>query len=223
MDRAEQKKQILIELQTRSKADELDAKSLRAAIQSSGFKSDYRYRKVRIDGRFLPEHTLFVDRQVMQTKVGYLVVTPFRPTGTDDVMLVARGWVPAGDDRQALPDIRTPVESVELSGRLNVLTPPPPLWDERYSVMLDEVWQFLPEAELEARLGFAVLPLMLELAPSTPAPVGFKIQWPAIDDQWVAKHSAYAFQWFAMAAAFVVACLVLVFRRQHRKTANEDA
>lgn len=222
LDRAEHKRQILVQLQTRSNADELNADSLSDASKSVAFKSDYRYRKVRIDGKFLPEHTLFVDRQVMQTQVGYLVVTPFRPTEADFVVLVARGWIAAGEDRQVLPELSTPDELIELRGRLNELTPPPPLWDNRYDVVQNKVWQFLPEAQLEQQMGYEVLPLMLELAPSTPKPIGLKIQWPAIDDKWVAKHTAYAFQWLAMAAAFVVACLVLVFRRKHRKTSDSD-
>ena len=83
LDRAEQKRQILSNLQSRSSAPLLNAESLGAAIQSPEFESEYRYRQVSINGEFLPEQTLFVDRQVVQTQVGYLVVTPFRPVGAD--------------------------------------------------------------------------------------------------------------------------------------------
>jgi surfeit locus 1 family protein len=223
LDRAEQKRQILSDLQARSDAAELNTESLSAATQTPEFETEYRYRQVHIDGQFLADQTLFVDRQVMQTQVGYLVVTPFRLANTSDVILVARGWVSAGDDRQVLPEVATPTDLVELQGRLNALTPPPPLWDERYQVAQQSVWQFLPRAKLEAHLGHELLPLMIELAPSTPHPIGLKIQWPAIDDQWVAKHSAYAFQWFAMAGSFTLACLVLVFRRKRSRPDDTPA
>ncbi len=222
LDRAEQKRQILSNLQARSSAPLLNTESLGAAIQSPEFESEYRYRQVSINGEFLPEQTLFVDRQVVQTQVGYLVVTPFRPVGADYLLLIARGWVPVGDDRQVLPEIATPSGIVEIQGRLNILTPPPPLWDEQYQVMDKNVWQFLPKIQLEALLDYKVLPLLLELAPSTPGPIGLKIQWPTIDDQWVGKHSAYAFQWFAMAGAFVLACVVLLLRRNRKQTINKD-
>ena len=59
-----------------------------------------------------------------------------------------------------------------------------------------------------------LLPLVLELAAvqSTETDKQFKRVRPEINDQWVAKHKGYAFQWLMMAIAFFVACCVLLLR-----------
>jgi surfeit locus 1 family protein len=100
-----------------------------------------------------------------------------------------------------------------LEGRLNTPPAKPPLWNEQYSASDGDVWQYLPMAEVAALLRAKVYPLVVELnsRDSSDGQVLVR-QWPEIGDQQVAKHLGYAFQWFAMAFAFFIACLVLVFR-----------
>jgi cytochrome oxidase assembly protein ShyY1 len=98
-----------------------------------------------------------------------------------------------------------------LQGRLNAAPAQPPLWDDKYAVSEGDVWQYLPMLEVANVLPSKVFPLVVELAPGAGDDPTLVRKWPEIDDQQVAKHLGYAIQWFAMAAAFFIACLVLLF------------
>ena len=41
---------------------------------------------------------------------------------------------------------------------------------------------------------------------------GAVVNWQSINDEWVFKHQAYAFQWFSMALVFAIACLILLVK-----------
>ena len=135
--------------------------------------------------------------------------------------MVARGWVSVGDSRQNLPNVATQSGQVILEGRLNAAPAKPPLWNEQYAVSDGDVWQYLPMQEVANVLQAKVFPLVVELAPNDNQATDDKAlvtKWPEIDDQQVAKHLGYAFQWFAMAVAFFIACLVLLFINPRRNT-----
>lgn len=207
LDRAEQKQVLLTTLLSKT------GKPPVPLIDLNSSEEDLRYTNVTVTGQFIANKSLLVDRQVVDGQVGYLVMTPLRVENSDTVILISRGWVSAGQSREQLPAVMTPQETLSLTGRLNHPPAEPPLWDDKYPVSEGEVWQFLPINKVAQELALPLFPLVLELAPETPAPVALRIQWPAINDQWVAKHQGYAFQWFAMAAAFCIACLVVLVRR----------
>jgi len=205
LDRASQKQVILDEQVQRSK---LAAVSLSALDQNG---DDLRFRRVEESGFFLPEKTIFVDRQVVNGKVGYQVFTPF-VTASEQIILIARGWVSVGESRQVLPSVETPPGVVELIGRLNNPPPQPPLWSDQHDVFDGLVWQYLPLDEYAQQMQLNLFPLVLELAPETKSPVALEINWSSIDDKWVGKHKAYAFQWFAMALAMLAISVIMLVR-----------
>ena len=210
LGRAEEKQIIL---------DEHTNRSGLAAVTLSELREEpakIRFRKVSLRGQFLPEKTVLIDRQVVNGRVGYQVYTPFADISSGRTVLVARGWISAGASRQDLPEIETPAGIVSLTGRLNIPPPKPPLWDDQFPVFDGPVWQFLPIEQYAAQMQIKLFPLVVELAPATQPPAALLIDWPPINDQWVAKHRGYAFQWFAMALAFFIACLILLIRRLAR-------
>ena len=125
--------------------------------------------------------------------------------------MLARGWVSVGESRQTLPIIVTVDGPLMLQGRLNAAPAQPPLWDQKYAVSTGDVWQYLPIPEVATVLQAKVFPLVVELELNASDDLALVRKWPEIDDQQVAKHLGYAFQWFAMAVAFFIACLVLLF------------
>lgn len=207
LDRADQKRDI---------ADQLEARSSQAAtplielVQGSKVES-LRFRKVLLKGRYLQNKDFYVDNQVVNGQVGYQIFTPFQLEQSATLIMLARGWVSVGESRQKLPEVETPSGSMVLQGRLNAAPAQPPLWDDKYAVSEGDVWQYLPMLEVANVLPSKVFPLVVELAPGAGDDPTLVRKWPEIDDQQVAKHLGYAFQWFAMAAAFFIACLVLLF------------
>lgn len=207
LGRADEKQRILDESRSRSNQAAVAINDLDPAA------NDLRFSKVRLTGTFLPDKTIFVDRQVVRGQVGYQVFTPLRIAGTEKYALIARGWVSVGESREKLPSIDTQLGVVSLLGRLNHPPAKPPLWSDDTPVADGAVWQYLPIAKYAQQMRLNLFPLVVELAPETPAPAALLIDWPEIDDHWVAKHQGYAFQWFAMALAFFIACIFLLIRR----------
>ena len=74
------------------------------------------YRKVVVRGRYDSTHQVLLDNQVLSGQPGYHVYTPLQMAGMDAAILVNRGWVPLGNSRQQLPDIRLDNTNVKLKG-----------------------------------------------------------------------------------------------------------
>jgi surfeit locus 1 family protein len=78
-----------------------------------------------VTGEFVPDWPLFLDNRPHEGRTGFVLLMPFKIADADDVVLVARGWVPrdpAVHDRVpqvATPSGRTTIEgmAVRLHGR----------------------------------------------------------------------------------------------------------
>ena len=209
LDRAEQKRELVAQLESLSQQAAVPISELFSGDETVSL----RFRRVMLKGQYLQDTNFYVDNQVVNGRVGYQIFTPFQLEGSARLVMVARGWVSVGESRESLPDIVTNSGQVILAGRLNAPPAKPPLWSDKYSASDGNVWQYLPMAEVAGLLRAKVYPLVVELAASDSNDDQALVRkWPEIDDQQVAKHLGYAFQWFAMAFAFFIACLVLVFR-----------
>ena len=209
LDRAQQKSVLVEQRIAVSNDKQVDLDQLILEQGVAGL-TDQRYRPVSLQGGYTNDAPLFVDSKVQNNRVGYDVYNVFK-TISGHLVLINRGWIYVGVSRDILPDVPKPKLDTPLYGRLNVLAAPPPMWDDRYSVQTGSVWQYLPLKDLTAQYGQNIAPMVVELAPELEAP-GLTIQWTGADDSGVAMHKGYAFQWFSMALAFVIACLVLLIK-----------
>jgi len=217
LDRAAEKQALLDQVQQRAASPAQTPDQLLRSINPENWSDRLRFQAIKVRGRYLADRSVLIDNQVVNSKGGYQVITPMQIDGVKPLIMVSRGWLAAGATRQELPVFDTPNDWVEVEGRLNLPPAQPPLWKEGFAVNEGAVWQYLPIAEYAAQIGAQVLPLMVELAPENAGTAGLTVHWQAIDDQWVAKHKGYAFQWFAMAIAFFIACMVLVYRKAQDK------
>lgn len=218
LDRAAYKQSLLDQVQRRAAAQEQNLPELLQTVPPADWVQQLRFRPIVAEGQYLPEKSILIDNQVLNKQGGYQLITPMRVEGLEPLVMVSRGWLAAGATRQDLPEFETPDKKVVVSGRLNLPPAQPPLWKEGYPVNDGRVWQYLPLDQYAEQIAASVLPLVVELAPENAGSNGLKVHWQAVNDAWVAKHKAYAFQWFTMAAAFFVACLVLLFRRRKSST-----
>ena len=208
LDRAEQKSVIVGHLTSRADNEAIPIEQLDTNLTNA----DLRFRKVLFKGRFLENRDFFVDNQVVDGGVGYQVFTPFKLDNDAGFLLIARGWVGVGESRDILPRVDTSLLELTLEGRLNIPPQKPPLWNDKYPVSNGAVWQYLPMAEVEEVLEVKLFPLVVELAVNTDDGSTLLRKWPEVNDEWVAKHQGYAFQWFTMALALFIASLVLLFK-----------
>lgn len=166
------------------------------------------HRKVEVSGRFDPDGVVLLDNRMRQGAVGYEVIMPLLPDAGGLPVLVNRGWIVAGADRRVLPSIRTPHESVRITGR--ALVPGRRFFELSGEVVEGRVWQNLTIERYQAIMQRSVRPIMLlQLSDLTD---GLVRDWPA-PDSGADVNRSYAVQWFGMAALIAVIYLVLSFRR----------
>jgi surfeit locus 1 family protein len=163
------------------------------------------WKHVAARGRFIDEHTVYLDNKLRRGRPGYEVLTPLRLDGMH--VLVNRGWVPAARSRQALPEVSTPQGEIRVEGlalarvprALEVGAPAP-----------GKVRQNLDLDQFATETGLQLVPLVIEQ--HSPAPDGLLREWPR-PDAGVEKHQSYALQWYSLAGLAVVLFVVLSFRR----------
>jgi hypothetical protein len=73
-------------------------------------------RKVTVTGRYLAEHTIYLDNRLRDGIAGYEVVTPLSTGTAAAVVLVNRGWIRAAAERNVLPQVDTPAGPVTVTG-----------------------------------------------------------------------------------------------------------
>ncbi len=163
-----------------------------------------RYRRVRIEGIYDGAHQFLIDNQIQGGAAGFHVLTPFRLRGSDKAILVNRGWIPLGSDRQALPDIGLPPDAGEsLTGMIDLM--------HRVGFQLSGAdtptagWPSLVQVpnpdRLAERLGYPLLPYQVLLSPEATA--GFSRKW-QVSQLDPGKNRGYALQWFLFAAVAAI-------------------
>lgn len=192
----------------------LDGRSLGSAPGDAASRAALIHRRMVLTGRWLPQHTVYLENRQMNGKPGFFVLTPLQIEGMGAVMLVQRGWAQrAFTDRTALPPIETPAGQVEVPGHLAP-------WPSRlYDFGGAEQGPIRQNLDLQAFRRETALPLLeVTLLQSGAASEGLLREWPVVASG-VEKHHGYAFQWFGLSG--LIALLYVWFqivqpRRQKR-------
>ena len=171
-----------------------------------------RYGKVWARGFYEPAFQILIDNQIYKGQAGYHVITPLRISGSPMRVLVNRGWVPTGADRNILPVIETPPGEVEVTGYahdpsakyLELAGP------DKNQESWQKVWQNLNIKRYKEAVPFSVHSIIMLLDPASP--FGYVRYWPRPDSR-IDVHKGYAIQWFLMSIALVVIYLVTNIKR----------
>ena len=163
------------------------------------------YAPVRMSGRFVPNGYFLLDNQMRDGQVGYEVLNVMQLSGGGSV-LVNRGWVVGGADRQSLPLVPRVDGPVEIAGHVYVAPGAPFLlaeqqlggeWPKRIQAV--EMEKLIPL--IAAEQNGKVFPYPVRIDADEPG--ALVTGWQIINMSPV-KHQAYALQWFAMAAVLLV-------------------
>lgn len=166
-----------------------------------------RFARVWARGFYEPAFQILIDNQIYKGQAGYHVITPLRISGSAMRVLVNRGWVPLGADRNTLPVIDTPQGEVEVIGYAH---DPSGKYLELASTDGKQeswqiVWQNLNIKRYAADVPFSVHPVIVLLDPASSS--GYVRVW-ARPDSRIDVHKGYAIQWFLMSIALVIIYLV---------------
>jgi surfeit locus 1 family protein len=169
-------------------------------------------RRVVARGEYDDSHSVLLDNRVYRGRPGYEVVTPLRVDGGDRLLLVNRGWTPAGRTRDELPSVATPAGVVRVEG---VAMVPPEKVFELGPEAPGRRWQHLRLDRYAEWAGVPVQPFVVQQ--TSDAADGLVRDWPR-PDLGVDKHRAYALQWYAFALLTVILYVVLNVEREPRRS-----
>ena len=119
LSRAAQKEALQAESEAQSRRPELDQQTFLSADKLSS----EMLRPVRLRGLWLATQTVYLDNRQMHGVPGFYVLTPFAVEGSNQTVMVQRGWIQRNfENRTQLQPVQTPAGLVEVIGRI---APPP--------------------------------------------------------------------------------------------------
>lgn len=178
------------------------------------------FRRVRVTGEFVASWPVFIDNRSFQGRNGFYLLMPFKITGSDTHVLVARGWLPADPTvHTRLPSYPTPQGQVTIEGvvtgsighvlQLGTAMAPTP----------NAMVQNLEPGAFAQASGLKVQPFFVEQTGPQEQGGALVRDWPA-PSTGIEKHKGYAFQWYALA---VMAFLFFVITGFRSGTKHDDA
>jgi surfeit locus 1 family protein len=192
LDRAAQKIALQRAVEERALLPAIPAPQLAHDAREAGAQL---HRRVRLEGRWLPERTVWLENRPMDGRAGFYVVTPLQ-LAEGRAVLVQRGWQPRDlRDRTLRPPLDTPAGVVTVRGRI---APPPGRLYEFGAADAGPIRQNLDLDAFARETGLQLAPLSV-LQTEGPAGDGLRRDWPAPAFD-VHRHQGYAFQWFALSA-----------------------
>jgi len=206
LDRAEQKRMLLQEYDQRGHEKPL------YITQIKGFNESLRYKSVVLSGKFDNKKIILLDNKFHEHQPGFQVITPLRVNGTKKVMLVNRGWVPLGKNRQTLPNITAITQQVKLKGIIDFPSTKGFILGDNFenNGYWPLVIQQVKIKQLQTLFKEELYPFTIKLDPK--AKFGFIRQWDPVVMK-PQKHLGYAFQWFALAFTLLVIFLGVNMRK----------
>lgn len=156
------------------------------------------HRRVQLQGRWSPAHTVYLDNRQMNGRPGFFVITPL-VLADGRAVLVQRGWLPRDvNDRARIDDAPAPAGDVRLEGRI---APPPARLFEFDSADTGRIRQNLELDAFARETALRLLPL--SVLQTGPADNKLLRDWP-LPAIGIAKHYGYAFQWFGLSTLVVI-------------------
>ena len=151
-------------------------------------------------GRWLPEKTLFLDNKIHRSRPGYHVLTPLQLSGSEVVVLVNRGWIPAPRLRSELPVLASATGEIEVSGVTRSFETR--IFELQETLPQGAVWQHVREEEYRRHSGLDALPVLLLQTGADKD--GLVRDWGSAENPAI-KHHGYMAMWLVfavMAAAY---------------------
>lgn len=184
-------------------------------LPEAGLSSDLRYRRVALQGHYLPQTQVLIDNMTHEGRAGYHVLTPFVATA-GGVVAVNRGFVPALLSRSELPSIPVSVEERTVRGRIDAFPAPAlRLAAEDAGAGPVHVLAFPGPEDLERAFGKPVAHYQVLLDAAEPD--GFVRAWEPSSAR-AERNLAYAGQWFALGLATLVGAGLLLKSRFRKRS-----
>ena len=173
---------------------------------------DKNYHLLKLTGRYNNNIQFIYDNQTYNSQVGYNVLTAFNIINSSKIILINRGFIPWGDDRNKLADININNDLVDIIVQISI----PKIRLELKETLTTStqypiIIQSLNISRL-AKISKLNLYLVIGLLAENQR-YGFIRKWQPFYGGSVAKHIGYAIQWFLMAVVLVVISFLWFIRK----------
>jgi surfeit locus 1 family protein len=187
---------------------------------------------IQVRGYFDNSRVILLDNRVLERVAGYHVLTPLQ-SESGQWVLINRGWIPRGADRNVLPDIPAIDGPVTVDGFSYQYS------DRTFTLADDDLsapsWPLrLQKVEIGALsgiLGVELAPFEIRVTAQAKIEAGEEMPrvWhdPVMGPE---RHHGYAVQWFAMAAAALIffslpasAASRMTHRTKHHDPAQQES
>lgn len=179
--------------------------------------SALQFQQASVSGHYESRYQFLLDNQVENSQAGFHVITPFKIEGTEQYVLVNRGWIPGEASHDKVPTFATPEQPVQIQGM--VWVPSDKIFTLEAKVGNDQpqaqawqlVWQHLDMKKYKQSAPIQVLDVIIKLDPASKAG-GFVRNWQMPPSK-IMTNLGYAYQWFGFALATLAIYLFTSVKR----------
>lgn len=182
------------------------------------------YRRATVRGQYLPEHEIVLRNQVWLgetgNQLGVDLYTPLLIEGTNQAILVERGWIPQEDAQQrgayiedGLVTVFGQLRRAETDFGLGRSLQPDPTTQPGERL---EIWNNLDLPRLADQMDVELLPVYLQRIPQGQQTAPPYASVPQMDLS-EGSHFGYAVQWFIFASLLLVGYPFYVRRQEAKK------
>lgn len=182
------------------------------------------YRAVVVNGTYDPANEIVLRNRTRDGEPGMDVVTPLQIAGTDQHVLIDRGWVPLQEAERTARQKYAVSGSVTVEGivrkpqvRFGYISPQ----DQQPQGGRLDAW-FRPDIErIKNQMPYALLPFWIEQKPTGDARA---LPYPQLSVDYTDEgpHWSYALQWFSFATIGIVGYGAFVVTRTQQERAGKD-
>lgn len=213
LDRADEKRQLQTLFAQRQANGPI-------AIEQLAGSQDLQFQPVLLTGEFINDKTLLLDNRIHHRRFGYEIISPFKLSQSNEIVLVNRGWLAGDISRRSLPVIEPINGEIQLVGEIYVPHSDMLMLAEDESKGWPRVLQSLDIEALQAEFKLPLFRYSVRL--TQPSVASLQPNWMVVNLQ-PEKHTGYAVQWFSMSATLMIItflantnCWALIKRRKSR-------
>ena len=198
----------------------IDAAQLSADI--AGALPDYT--RAQLQGEFDNAHNFLLDNRVSHGRVGYEVLTPLVVADANNTtvktLIINRGWIAGDPSRLTRPSIPAALGVVSVHGYIYRETNNRLIKDDHVESTWPRLIEQVDMATLQTALAAPVYAFTLRLDADSPAVL--QAEWPVVTTS-PQRHTAYAVQWFGLAAVLAILWLFRSSNLQNVLFAKKEA
>ena len=157
------------------------------------------YRAVTVQGEYDHVNQVALRNQSWGNEWGVHLLTPLRIAGSDQSILVDRGWIPAEDFKSGDWSAYDEAGLVTVQGVLRASHSEPDFGQRSDPQGTLQAWNFANVERIQEQLSYPLLPVYIQQAPD-PAWTGLPYRSQPDLELTEGPHMSYALQWFSFAA-----------------------